>query len=231
MEETAAERISRLAPYSKERTQNMKSLLKEIGPVTFPENTGERVYMLPFTANHGLPSHLSRWQPTIDAMLCGVFTDGPIYLMIDQGRVTAGKSHRRGGPHIDGNWNPGVFAHDGPPVPPQHAPWPPSHRPMAGHHGHRAMAGKGSWASENFAPEALILASDVCASCVYIGEVEGDPVEGGDCSHLDLSAAYQVPLLAGRAYAGNVTMIHESLPVTKDCQRTLVRLNVPGWEF
>jgi len=209
----------------------MKSLLKEIGPVTFPENTGERVYMLPFTRREGLPAHLSRWQLTIDAMLQGVETDGPIYLMIDQGIVKAGSPHRRGGAHIDGNWNPGVSAHGsggGHGPRPGHGPSPglPGHKP-GGLHGSLG----GSWDSHNFAPEALILASDVTASCGYLGEIDGNPKEGGDCSHLDLSTAHRVPLLAGRSYAGNVTMVHESLPLLRDCQRTLVRLNVPGFEF
>lgn len=203
----------------------MKSLIKEIGPVQFPANTGERIYMLPITKRDGLPSNLARWQPTIDSMLLGVDVDGPIYLMIDQGIVKAGTSHRRGGPHIDGNWNPGISAHGG-----GGGGWGPPPSP-----GHRPKLSHGSngcgWNAENFSPEALILASDVTASCAYVGEIDGDPVEGGDCSHLDLSTALRVPLIAGKAYAGNVTMVHESLPVPTDCKRTLVRLNVPGFIF
>jgi hypothetical protein len=37
-----------------------------------------------------------------------------------------------------------------------------------------------------------------------------------------------VVLESGLAYAGNVTMLHESRPLPVACQRTLVRLNVPG---
>jgi hypothetical protein len=39
----------------------------------------------------------------------------------------------------------------------------------------------------------------------------------------------EIILDSGRVYAGNVTMLHESIPVPFDCLRTLVRLNVPGW--
>ena len=178
--------------------------------------------MLPFTKREGLPIHLSRWQLTVDAMLQGVDVDGPIYLMIDQGIVKAGATHRRGGAHIDGNWNPGINAHGG---------------GGGGGHGLRPRPGTnranggGSWHPDNFAPEALILASDLTASCAYVGEIDGEPLEGGDCSHLDLSTAMRVPIIAGKAYAGNVTMVHESLPVERDSLRTLVRLNVPGFVF
>lgn len=205
----------------------MKSLLKEIGPVQFPENTGERVYMLPFTKREGLPFHLSRWQLTIDAMLQGIDVEGPIYLMIDQGTVQMGKTHRRGGAHIDGNWNPTVNSHSGGGGGGgSHGPPPGKHRP-----GGTGSGNGGGWNCANFNPEALILASDVTASCAYVGEVEGEPAEGGDCCHIDLSNTLRVPLVAGKAYAGNVTMIHESLPLLRDCGRTLVRLNVPGYTF
>ncbi len=194
----------------------MKSLLKEIGPVSFPENTGERVYMRPFTIKSGLPSHLQRWQKTVDAMLRGVETDGPIYLMIDQGLVRGGFTHRRKGAHIDGNWIPSLNGHGG------HG----KHRPISG----SWSDDNGGWKESELAPEGIILASDVYASCAYIGDVKGEIKSGGDCSDMDLSLTNRVPLLAGKAYAGNVFMVHESLPVEFDCLRTLVRLNVPGWE-
>lgn len=191
----------------------MKSCIKPIGPVTFPEHTGERVYMLPFTKRDGLPLELLHWQLTIDAMLQGVDTDGVIYLMIDQGEVKAGNTHRRGGPHIDGNWIV-----------------------EAGRHGkgggrHNIRNGKwGGWNSGDLKPEGIILASDVAACAAWDGEIEGEPAEGGDCSQLDLTAAKRILIPSHLAVAGNVTMVHESLPIDHDCKRTVVRLNVPNWE-
>jgi predicted 2-oxoglutarate/Fe(II)-dependent dioxygenase YbiX len=78
-------------------------------------------------------------------------------------------------------------------------------------------------------PEALILAADVEASRAFVGAWDGQPGDGGDCTHIDTSGMREVRLAAGRAYAGNVTMLHESLPVPQGVKRTLVRLNVPGW--
>lgn len=81
----------------------MHSQITKGGYVPFPENTGESIYMLPFKINDGLPKQFQRWQPTVDAMLAGIKTNKDVYLMVDQRPVVVGKSHRRGGPHVDGN--------------------------------------------------------------------------------------------------------------------------------
>ena len=196
----------------------MKSIVKELGSVEFPQHTMERVYMKEFRKEAGLPNELKRWQSTIDQMLLEVDSDGPIYLMIDQGLVKANTTHRRKGVHIDGYWIPELNVHG----------------PQPGGH---IFAKNGRWdnqpywglISEDWPDEALILASSVQASAAYIGEWDGDIKEGGDCSHLDLSSLSRVSLEANRIYAGNVTMLHESTPVMEDVLRTLVRLSVPGW--
>lgn len=195
----------------------MQSFVKELGTVDFPMHTMERVYMKEFRKETGLPQELSRWQPTIDQMLMEVDTDGPIYLMIDQGLVKANTTHRRKGVHIDGYWIPELQAHGG-----------------GGGHIHTSSGrwdNRPEWntTSEDWPDEAIILASSVSASAAYIGEWDGEIKEGGDCSHLDLSSLQRLALQASKAYAGNVTMLHESTPVIKDVLRSLVRLNVPGW--
>ena len=186
------------------------SYVEQRGKVNFPEFTGERVYMKEFYKEKGLPSELSRWQSTVDSMLEGVDTDGPIYLMIDQGVVKGGTSHRRGGLHVDGYWNPRISDHGG-----------------AKHFGSWKTGG---WVNCDFKDkEALILASSLTAARGYQGIWEGSCGEGGDCSHINTSNLKEVVMHAGNVYAGNVAMLHESLPVAEDCIRTLVRLNVPGW--
>lgn len=188
------------------------SRVVEMGRVEFPEFLGERIYMREFRLETGLPADLKRWQPTVDQMLVGVDTDEPIYLMVDQGMVKANTSHRRPGAHIDGYWIAAKQRH-------------------GGGGGHAGRWDRPSWNSCDFdKAEGLILASDFCACRALVGEFEGSPGEGGDCSMLDLSQLAEVKLLAGIAYAGNVTMVHESLPVACDTARTLVRLSVPGWE-
>ena len=186
------------------------SYVEQRGKVSFPEFTAERVYMKEFYKEKGLPSELSRWQNTVDSMLEGVETDGPIYLMIDQGVVKGGTSQRRGGLHVDGYWNPRISAHGGTK--------------------HIGSWKTGGWVNCDFKDkEALILASSLTAARGYQGIWEGSCGEGGDCSHINTSNLKEVAMHAGNIYAGNVTMLHESLPVAEDCIRTLVRLNVPGW--
>ena len=201
----------------------MKSIVQERGRVAFPKHTGERVYMREFCKRNGLPDDLRRWQPTIDAMLDGVDANGPIYLMVDQGTVKAGATHRREGVHIDGYWVPSLQHHRGG-----------SHRGG----GHVSAGGKWDtgpvWITDGSAThwpaEGLILASTVAACRALAGEWGGVPKDGGDCSHIDTSGMDEIVMHAGSVYAGNVTMLHESIPLPVDCMRTVVRLNVPGWE-
>lgn len=193
------------------------STIHQRGAVPFPEFTGERVYMLPFTKADGLPYDLARWQPTVDAMLDGVDVAGPIYLMIDQGMVRAGLTHRRPGVHIDGYWQPEVQAHG-------------SHQPPQPGRGHIFAGSHGTHVSSGRASEALILASSVQGGAAWVGQYDGEPGEGGDFSHIDLRNLERVPMTAGRAWAGNaMTTLHASIPLARDTPRTLVRLNVPGW--
>lgn len=212
----------------------MISIAQERGAVPFPQVGLERVYMQPFFKKEGLPKQYQHWQPTIDAMLEGVDTEAPIYLMVDRGHVKAGTPHRRPGVHIDGYWNPGKSEHGHNGVS--------AHGSGGGHrgNGHRStpqddrhggskhMAG--GWVGATYeAHEGILLASDIQACRAFIGEYREPPKDGGDCSHVDTSSLIVVPFEAGKVYAGNVTMLHESLPVQQDCVRTVVRLNVPHW--
>lgn len=162
--------------------------------------------MREFTKEDGLPEDLLRWKPTVEAMLLDIPIDGPLYLMVDQSFVHAGAAQRRPGLHVDGYWIPRLQCHG---------------RPEPGH-GHCVKA-------EDWPVEAILLASNVSASRSFVGEYDGVPGEGGDCSHIGTENLNQIRLLSDVCWAGNVTMLHESLPVAEDCFRTLVRINVPGW--
>lgn len=197
----------------------LQSIVQQRGSVSFPVNTGERVYMREIRKAVPLPAHLQRWQSTIDAMLHGVDTDGPIYLMIDQGTVKANQSQRRPGLHIDGYWIPSLQAWGGGGSEGQ---WKSAGGHDSGGGGHRISC-------DDWKDEAIILASDISASRAMAGFFNGLPGDGGDCSHIDVSNMDSIRLQANTCYAGNVLMLHESLPVDQDCTRTLVRLNVPGW--
>ena len=211
-----------------------RSIIETRGNVAFPSFEGERVYMRPFLKAAGLPEDLARWQPTVDAMLEGIDTDQPVYIMIDQSLVRAGSTQRRPGLHIDGYWDPGVTAY-GSHIAMAHRSRPshrgtpyrePIHRSRQPHH----ACGDASWQSADFsAPEGIILASNVSAARGFVGSYEGAIGDMGDCAHIDISNLDVLPMQSGCVYAGNVNCLHESLPVAATCERTLVRLNVPGW--
>lgn len=82
---------------------------------------------------------------------------------------------------------------------------------------------------DGFPREGILLASNVVACRALSGEWEGTIGKGGDVSHLDLSHLQEHIMATNTVYAGNVSMLHESMPIGFDCTRTLVRLNVPGW--
>ena len=199
-----------------------QSTVQQRGQVSFPEFTGERAYMVPFLKADGLPSSLARWQPTVDAMLDGIDTDENVYVMIQQKFVKAGFSQRVPGVHVDGYWNPSISAHG---VPGRHSPTP---KPKPAKKSPRKKIS--SWADADLsAHEALILASNIQCSRAFTGEWSGVIGDRGDCSDVNLEGLAEVHLAGGFVYAGNVAMLHESLPAPRDMYRTLVRLNVPGW--
>lgn len=217
------------------------SVVRQMGtiPLATPEFTGERIYMVPFMQKEGLPREISRWQHTVDAMLDGIQTEQPIYLMVDQGIVAAGEPHRRPGVHIDGYWCPEIRAHGGgghaPRRAPGHGPGRGGHRPLPRHHAGGIISAPGrwdappTWQTSTFSEdEAIILASTVSAARAYRGEFEGAIGEGGDCREISLDNLELIDMQAFNVYAGNVTMLHESLPVSVTTPRTLVRLNLPG---
>lgn len=201
----------------------------------WPSHTNERIYMVPFIQSEGLPDEINRWQGVVDTMLEGIETDKPIYIMVDQGIVEHGKTHRRPGVHIDGYWCPSISSHGGSSG---HGPYrPPSHGPSRGYHrsrgAHVSVAGRWdappTWHTSTFAEdEAIILASDVGAARAYAGQFTGHIGDGGDCSTINLDDLELIDMQANQVYAGNVTMLHESVPVQVTTPRSLVRLNLPG---
>lgn len=104
----------------------------------------------------------------------------------------------------------------------------PGHLPAPAH-GPRHITNE--WEAASFeAPEAIILASTHRACRGYIGQFEGPIKDGGDCEHIDLTGLTRISMDPFTSYVGNVTALHETMPVTQDCYRQLVRLNVPGWQ-
>lgn len=183
--------------------------------VTFPDFTGERVYMQEFTPGGALPIGLERWQVTVDAMLRGVRATGPAYLMIDQAEVCAGSTHRRPGLHVDGYWQAASAEHGN--QPPRHSP---ANAALSMHGGHRVKGAR----------EALIIAASVEGCEAFEGEWDGVAGAGGDCSAVPIASLTKRKMAAGVAWIGEAgSLLHSAIELPARALRTVVRLNVQGW--
>lgn len=174
----------------------MKSEIKELGQVAFPEFTGERAYMVPII-NKIIPSEFKRWEQVIGIMLNDVELKDVVYMTIDQKAVKKGDFHRRSGAHIDGNYT--SLGWGSPP----------------------------GWITDNLQGGGIMLASDNVGCIAYEGTFNGFAGDGGDCSHIDLSASKASVLSPNKAYLGNVTMVHETIPAIEDQNRSFIRLTLP----
>lgn len=170
--------------------------------------------MIPFTIRNGLAAEISRFQATVDQMFEGTSTDPDqeCYVMIDEAIVSAGNPQRRPGLHVDGYWHPSLSCHGGGShdPKPRHAPTPPNPPKKRN--------------------EALLLASNYSAARALVGDYDRNFIadwRGGDCSDLPIGGLNEIILNSNVAYHMDVFTLHESLPVRKTVQRTLVRINAP----
>jgi hypothetical protein len=192
----------------------LKSKSKKIKTISFPEYRGDRVYMHEFDmSNPTLPLGYERWESILKEIVdCSPKKTGKAYLTIDEKIVKKGESHRRGGPHTDGNylfgWGGGgsgwLTGEDGRFLPREK-------------HEQQYCSDKGG----------MLIVSSYEACDGWNGEFEGQPNQGGDCSHLDLNNMEKFRLEKNTLYWGNSTFIHESLPLTEDVKRQLVRVTLP----
>lgn len=193
----------------------VSKILTAITNIPFPTFQQERIYMVPFRKGDGLPAKHERWQPTVDAMLKDVPDRMHAYLMVDEKRTLHGSTSRRPGLHVDGYWDATLRAHRG----------------GGGHTGIASHSGGGRWSGH--ADEAIILASNVSGCVAYEGAyMMPKEFNRGDCSSIDVSPDHLKVkyLMQNTAYVGHTMfLLHESVPVPDDCDRTVVRLNVPGW--
>jgi hypothetical protein len=201
----------------------LKSKSKMIKPMSLPEYRGDRLYMHAFDiSNPQLPAGYERWNPYLMEMIShSPKKTGKAYLTIDEKLVTKGESHRRGGPHTDGNylfgWSPETP--DGGPDP--GSGW------LTGEDGRFLPREQHE---EQYCSEkgGMLIISSYEACRGWNGEYDGQPNQGGDCSHLDLSKMEDFNLKADTLYWGNSTFIHESLPLEEDVKRQLVRVTLPA---
>lgn len=191
----------------------MLSAVHEFASVEFPPFMGDDIYMKPFDL--ATPVVDKRWQGVVETMLAFSPTRiGTAYLTVDERLIEPGKSHRRPGRHIDGNF---LFDWQG--------------------------GGNGGWlVGENgvyLTPEqhqlqycsptgGLLIAATSPGCRVWAGEFEGEPAQGGDCRHIDVSQMEASVLKPNTVYWMNSTGIHESLAHETSVARGLIRITLPA---
>lgn len=182
-----------------------------LGEIQLLNYTGH-ISMLPFDLStlEGLPQE---FVPTVKSMLANLDLSGTAYFTIHGKTLEKGQTHRRPGPHTDGNYEPCSWGkgggngwkvgENGPPITTQF------------HHDSYLVETGG-----------IILASNFKACKGWNGIYNGTINVGGDCSKFDLSTG-EFELQPNTIYYGNNHFIHESLPMSDNIHRVLARITLP----
>jgi hypothetical protein len=191
----------------------MKSKVLSTNTINLPLIKGE-YSMIPFDliTLKGLPREFLEIAKN---MLKGIEHSGGISFFTIHGKVLKkGDTLRRGGPHTDGNYEPHFMTF--------------------------GSGGGNGWKVGESGPETntelhdrqynndkggIIIASNFESCIGWLGEFEGTPNKGGDCSHIKLNEGFK--LKKNRVYYGNNHFIHESLAVSDDIHRVMARITMP----
>lgn len=199
----------------------IKSFARPLYSVQVPEFSGE-IKMLPFNLNNisSLPNIV---QDIVTQMIKALpIKEGLAFLTVDAKRVIAGKTQRRPGKHIDGNYlfkesNSG-WGHN-PPYP-QPQGW------LVGNGG-KTLSDKDHKLSYESETGGMLIVSDYPLCKGWNGVFDGLPRTGGDCSHIN-TRTRSFMLEPDVVYYGNSQFIHESLPAKISVDRTLIRITLPS---
>jgi hypothetical protein len=189
--------------------ETMKSIVKNMGTIDLPAINGEYA-MIPFDCETfcGLPDQFIE---IAQKMLSGIKANGTAFFTIHGKALKAGQTLRRGGPHTDGNYEPHVMTFGG-------GGW------KVGQNG-PAINTTLHHEQYNNPLGGIVIATNYTSAVGYVGEFDGLPNTGGDCSHISLNEPF--PLVADTVWYGNNHFIHESLPVNDDVHRVMARITLP----
>lgn len=199
------------------------SISKELYPVSIPHYEGE-IKMLPFELSD-LANIPEKFKTLVEKLIAFLpIKQGIAFLTVDGKTVQQGKTQRRGGKHIDGNyilnmgWGGNGWGGNG--------GWGGGNGWKVGENGFKLSLPQHKISYEN--PNGgMIIASDFVGCMGWNGLFEGKAGVGGDCSHLDIKQESGFLLKPNMAYYGNSQFVHESLPIEKNVHRNLVRITLP----
>ncbi len=191
----------------------MKSHVTPVNTIELPLIEGE-FSLIPFDLQT-LEGLTEEFKAVVRQMLKGIQNlAGTAFFTIHGKRLHKGQTLRRGGPHTDGNFIPEIGGWTG-----------------GGGNGWKVGENGPSVGSERHERSyvevngGIILCSNFEACLGWVGEYEGFPAVGGDCSHLKLDTPFT--LQRNTVYYGNNHFVHESLPMTEDVHRVFARVTLP----
>jgi len=190
------------------------SISRELYEVQIPSFTGE-VKMLPFNLKNLLEIP-NEFKKMVSKMIEALpIKRGIAYLTLDGKLVEEGKTQRRGGVHIDGNYLPSLKLGDG-----------------GGGNGWKVGEGgrilsslehKLSYKSNT---GGMLIASTYPACKGWNGVFQGNAYVGGDCTRIKgLGEGFLMK--PNVVYYGNSQFLHESLPIDKTSFRIVARITLP----
>lgn len=188
-----------------------ESKAKIVGKIEFPNFKNTRVMMMPFYLYdlNTIPDNLNHYKETIKQLISLVpkateqYEDTPAYLTIDERFIIKGEIQRNPGLHVDGMYNGEAIG-----------PW--------------SSIDDGSWGSVG---NGMLIASNVSNSLdVYTGEINGFPINDGDCEHLrdQLNNLNKFSPKAGEVVWADGLCIHEAIPLEDDFLRQFIRISLPN---
>lgn len=186
----------------------MVSEIVNLGHIFMPKYASRQVYMQPFSldeSNHLLDGFIAKMVSFVPHI------KGEAYLTVDEKLVKDGRSHRRGGAHVDGNYISGWGSSSG---------W------LTGVAGRKLPE---SDHAKHYCAEAggTLIISDINGCRGWTGNYSGKPTQGGNCEHIDLSEMDTILMEPNYLYWMNSTAIHESIPIEGHRMRSLIRITLP----
>lgn len=192
------------------------SKCKKLTQLSLPDFTGkigDQLYMIPFKLND-LNKIPNKWKLFIESIKNYMPNfKGYAYLTVDQKFIPANKKHRRGGMHIDGNYDFCDWGGGG---------W---------------LNGKSgiNLSPENFKKSYLeeglgtLIISNYSACKIWEGIIDDIPSMGGGCEHLKdkVETLNSYLLECNMLYWISSQCIHESLIIKENVKRTLCRITLP----
>jgi len=208
----------------------IKSKSKRLLKLVVPEYSEDKeLIMLPINLEGGnkLPYEFREYASLVIKMIkLSPIKKGIAYLTIHAKKVEAESTHRRGGPHSDGNYFPVATTSGWGNTAYQSAGW------KVGENGPPVTTDyhKKSYCS-NLGGMLIISTHSLCKG--WLGKINGNVGVGGDASKLTdkLNKLKSFILKPNTLYLSNSQFIHESLPSSRNINRVLVRITLPDTEI